>query len=100
VTHIPIPAAPIGITLWAYGDGSGVWLRGTYVQSAGDPGTVTFARHVDWHGWRSVTGELPSSLSYPITWTSIYVVETDPQRTPHGVIYLSSFRAVYPVGQR
>ncbi len=100
VTHTAIPASPIGITLWAYGDGSGVWLRGTYVQSTGDPGTVTFARHVDWHGWRSVTGELPSSLSYPITWTTIYVVETDPQRMPHGVIYLSSFRAVYPVGSR
>jgi len=95
-TQLPIPGAPTGMTLWAYGDGSGVWFRGTYTQANGLPGTVTFARRVNWTGWRSVTAELPQGLAYPITWTSFYVVETDPTHAPHGVLYLSSVRAIYP----
>jgi len=27
------------------------------------------------------------------------VVEPDPARTPHGVLYLSSMRAIYPSGK-
>jgi hypothetical protein len=84
------------VTLWVYGDGSGVWLRGTYDQAGGPPGSVTFARSVNWKGWRSLTATLPAGLTYPITWTSFYVVETDPGRTPRGVLYLSSPRAIYP----
>jgi hypothetical protein len=100
MTHLQIPGTPTGITLWVHGDQSGVWLRGTYVQATGDRGTVTLARHVNWTGWRSVQAALPAALSYPITWTSLYVVETDSDRSPHGVIYLSSFRAVYPPSAR
>ncbi len=96
MTHLPLLGVPTGITLWVHGDGSGVWLRGAYVQSNGNEGTVTLARRVNWRGWRSVTGHLLSPLAYPITWTSLYVVETDPAQSPHGVIYLSSFRATYP----
>jgi len=95
VTRLPISGAPTGVTLWVYGDGSGVWLRGTYEPSSGSPGSVTFARRVTWQGWRSVTAQLPPGLAYPITWTSFHVVESDPNRSPHGVLYLSSLRAIY-----
>jgi len=100
VTRAPLPGTPTGITLWVYGDGSGVWLRGSYAQSTGELGTVTLARHVNWQGWRSVTSPLPTSVAYPITWATFYVVETDPARSPHGTIYLSSVRAIYPAGGR
>jgi hypothetical protein len=95
MTRLSITGAPTMMTLWAYGDNSGVWLRGAYDQANGPPGSVTFARRVNWQGWRSLTAALPSGIAYPITWTSFYVVEPDPGRTPHGVIYLSSLRAVY-----
>jgi phosphodiester glycosidase len=95
MTRLSIAGAPTMMTLWAYGDKSGVWLRGAYDQASGLPGTVTFARRVNWQGWRSLTAALPPGIAYPITWTSFYVVEPDPARTPHGVIYLSSPRAVY-----
>lgn len=95
MTRLGLTGAPTGMTLWVYGDGSGVWLRGTYAQASGPPGAVTFARRVTWQGWRSVTAQLPAGLTYPITWTSFYVVETDSTRAPHGVIYLSSLRATY-----
>ena len=96
LTRLGIAGNPAAITLWVYGDGSGVWLRGTYEQSSGPPGAVTFARRVTWQGWRSVTAQLPPGLNYPITWTSFYVAETDPSRTPHGVVYFNSPRAIYP----
>jgi hypothetical protein len=95
VTHLAIAGSPTGVTMWVYGDGSGVWLRGTYEPSSGPPGSVTFARRVTWRGWRSVTAQLPPGLAYPITWTSFHVVETDPNRSPHGVLYFSSLRAIY-----
>ena len=41
------------------------------------------------------TAQLPPGLAYPITWTSFHVVETDPNRSPHGVLYFSSLRAIY-----
>jgi hypothetical protein len=98
VAPLPLPGAPSGISAWVYGDGSGVWLRGAFDQANGDRGTVTLARHVDWTGWRSVTVQLPPGLAFPIAWATFYVVETDPSRTPHGTIYLSSPRAIYPSG--
>jgi hypothetical protein len=100
MTDLPLAGKPMGITLWVYGDGSGVWLRGIYAQSGAEHerGTVTLARHVDWQGWRAVTAMLPPDVAYPVTWLSIYVVDTDPNRTPRGVIYLSDFRAIYAGG--
>lgn len=96
VTRLGITGSPTAITVWVHGDGSGIWLRGTYEQASGPPGSVTFARRVTWRGWRSVTAPLPQGLAYPLTWTSFYVVETDPNRSPHGVLYFSDLRAIYP----
>jgi len=96
LTNLPLPGTPIGITLWVHGDGSGVWLRGAYEQPNGDRETITLARHVDWQGWRSVTASLPPGLAYPITWISLYVVETDAAKAPSGALYLSSLHAIYP----
>ncbi len=95
MTDLLLPGTPAGITLWVYGDGSGVWLRSTYAEANGDRGTVTLARHVDWQGWRAVTAYFPPRLAYPITLVSLYVVEADAARTPSGVLYLSSLRAIY-----
>jgi hypothetical protein len=100
LTQLPLPGAPTGISVWVYGDGSGVWLRGAFDQANGDRGTVTLARRVDWTGWRSITVQLPPGLALPITWATFYVVETDASRTPHGVIYLSDLRAIYPAGAK
>jgi hypothetical protein len=94
-TAIPLPGEPTGISLWVLGDGSRVWLRGTYADTNGDRGTFTLARQVDWQGWRLVSAALPSGLSYPISLVSLYVVEPDPDRSPSGVLYLSSLRALY-----
>lgn len=96
VTDLPLPGEPTGISVWVYGDGSRVWLRGVYAEANGDRGTFTLARQVDWQGWRSATAALPPGLGYPISLVSFYVVETDPDRTPGGVLYLSSLRALYP----
>jgi phosphodiester glycosidase len=96
MTDLPLPGEPAGISLWVLGDGSRVWLRGTYADANGDRGTFTLAREVDWQGWRSVSSVLPSGLDYPISLVSLYVVEPDPDRSPSGILYLSSLRALYP----
>ena len=96
VTDIPLPGEPTGLSLWVLGDASRVWLRGAYAEANGERGTLTFARQVDWQGWRSVSATLPPGLDYPITLVSLYVVEPDPDRSPGGVLYLSSLRALYP----
>ena len=98
-TQIPLAGEPSGVSLWVYGDGSGAWLRGVFDEENGEKGTVTLAQRVDWTGWRSVTAALPPGLAFPISWSSFYVVVTDPAKTPHGVLYLSSMRAIYPGGQ-
>ncbi len=100
MTDLPLAGTPIGVSLWVYGDGSGVWLRGIYAQPNGERGTITLARHVDWQGWRPVTATLPPGITYPITWISVYVVVTEAERAPSGVLYFSSFRALYPAGAR
>ena len=94
-TDLPLPGEPTGISVWVYGDGDGAWLRGAYTDAKGDRGTVTFARHVDWQGWKQLTAQLPSGAAYPIRWTYVYVVETDPAKTPSGEIFLSGLRALY-----
>ena len=96
VTDIALPGEPTGISLWVLGDESRVWLRGTYAEANGDRGTFTFARQVHWKGWRSVSAALPSGLDYPLSLVSLYVVEPDPDRSPSGVLYFSSLRALYP----
>jgi len=98
-TQIPLIGEPSGISLWVYGDGSGAWLRGVFDEENGEKGTVTLAQRVDWTGWRPVTAALPPGLAFPISWSSFYVVATDQTKTPHGVLYLSSMRAIYPGGQ-
>ncbi|HKX16794.1 MAG TPA: phosphodiester glycosidase family protein [bacterium] len=94
-TDLPMPGQPTGVSMWVYGDGDGVWLRGAYTDAKGDRGTVTLARQVDWQGWKQLTASLPSGIDYPIRWTYVYVVETDPTKTPSGEIYLSGLRALY-----
>jgi len=94
-TDLPLPGEPTGVSVWVYGDGDGAWLRGAYTDAKGDRGTVTFARHVDWQGWKQLTAQLPSGVAYPIRWTYVYVVETDPAKTPSGEIFLSGLRALY-----
>jgi len=94
-TDLPLPGTPTGVSLWVYGDGDGAWLRGAYTDANGNRDTVTFARHVDWHGWKQLTAALPAGVAYPIRWTYVYVVETDPAQSPSGEIYLSGLRAVY-----
>jgi hypothetical protein len=94
---VPLPGSPSGIVLWVRGDGSGVWLRAAYVQSGGVPGVLTLARHVTWRGWRPVVAFFPPGTVYPVVLKSLYVVETDPDLTPSGTLYLSGLRAIYGV---
>jgi hypothetical protein len=94
-TDLPLSGTPTGMSLWVYGDADGAWLRGAYTDATGARGTINFARHVDWHGWKQLTAALPQPIAYPIRWTYVYVVETDPAKSPAGELYLTGLRALY-----
>ena len=93
-TTLPVVGEPLVITLDVYGDGSGVWLRGAYRNADGIGDTVTFARRVDWNGWRTVAAPIPPRVRWPIVWTRIYVV-APPGEKQAGDIWIRNLGAWY-----
>jgi hypothetical protein len=95
---IVLPANTESIGLWAYGDyGNDHWLRGKIVDANGASTNITFARHIDWTGWKYLTAELPDELAAPFTLERIYVVETDVTKQDSGTVVVDDVYAV--VGQ-
>jgi len=93
---LPIPGAPKQLGLWVYGDGSGGWLRGDIKDSTGKLHKVDFADSVNWTGWKYVTCNIPSGVSYPISIDRIYLAEIDSLKKNAGEIYLDGLVALYP----
>jgi exopolysaccharide biosynthesis protein len=95
---IMLPGNTESIGLWAYGDyGNDHWLRGKIVDANGAATNITFARHIDWTGWKYLTAELPDELAAPFTLERIYVVETDVTKQDSGTVVIDDVYAV--VGQ-
>ena len=84
------------IWLSVYRDGEGEWLRGGFRSRDGNNESITLARHVDWHGWKTLRGELPPQAGWPIVWTRFYVVERNRAALERGGIWLRDFTAFYP----
>jgi len=95
---ILLPSNTESIGLWAFGDyGNGHWLRGKVVDADGIATNITFARYMDWTGWRYVSAALPSDLKAPFVLERVYVVETDPLKSDEGTVVIDDIYAV--VGQ-
>lgn len=94
---IPIPGRPRAIGLWVYGDGSGHWLRGSYIDGRGNRRVTDFTlvRGLDWTGWRYVEAPIDPDAPLPLSFERVYVVEFDPQRQGSGVLYFDHLMAVY-----
>mgnify|MGYP000989367936 CR=1 FL=1 len=86
---------PKALGMWVYGDGKNHWLRCRVTDSSGKQTKVTFADVVDWTGWKWVTAEIPSGISYPITLNNIYLAEINETRKDSGTIYIDNLRVLY-----
>ncbi|MDQ6825351.1 MAG: hypothetical protein M3007_07810, partial [Candidatus Eremiobacteraeota bacterium] len=86
---------PLAVAIDVFGDGNGEWLRGGYRNVDGNPESLTLARHVDWHGWRTLRVPIPPQIAWPIVWTRFYVVERGRDAHEQGAIWLRNFAAAY-----
>jgi len=96
-TPVKIVGKPIELGAWVYGDASSHWLRGNYINAAGEKKVMDFTENggLDWKGWKYVYAELPADEKYPISLEQIYVAETEQNRKNAGSIYFDDVMAVY-----
>jgi len=102
---IPISGTPESVSINVYGDNSGHWLRGEFKNSNGEKFLLNFTEAslgIDWDDeWREITalledatahwGNSTAILSFPITWTKIYLAETDDNNKDSGSLYFDDF---------
>ncbi|MDZ7340530.1 MAG: phosphodiester glycosidase family protein [candidate division KSB1 bacterium] len=102
---IPISGAPEAVGIHVYGDGQQHWLRGEFEDADKEKFLVNFteaAPGIDWtNTWRYLLvpfknaivhwGNPAATLTFPITWTKIYLAETSDQKKNAGTIYLDDF---------
>ena len=86
---------PKAIGMWVYGDGKNHWLRCRITDAYGTQSKLTFADEVNWSGWKWVTAEVPSGISYPITLDNIYLAEINETKKDSGTIYIDNLRLMY-----
>lgn|GEM_PF-284944 len=86
---------PLAVAIDVFGDGNGEWLRSGYRNVDGNLESLTLARHVDWHGWRTLRVPIPPQIAWPIVWTRFYVVERGRDAHEQGAIWLRNFAAAY-----
>jgi len=103
---IPISGSPDRVTLNVYGDGKEHWLRGEFADKDNEKFLVDFAANINWSGsWKELEifpAEATPSwanpnafLDFPITWTKIYLAETDDTKKDNGEIYLDDFKVFF-----
>lgn len=94
---VKIIGKPIELGVWVYGDESRHWLRGNYVNSAGERKVIDFTENggLDWKGWKYVYAELPANEKYPIALEQIYMAEPQEDRKNAGSIYFDDVMAIY-----
>lgn len=83
------------IGLWAFGDyGNAHWLRGRITDANGISVNLTFARNVDWTGWKYLTADVPTNLVAPFVLDRIYLAEADPLLKDSGYIIIDDIEAI------
>jgi hypothetical protein len=86
------------IGLWVKGDGgNGHWLRGRLVGADGTVTNLTFARYVDWTGWKYVSAEIPDGVQAPFVLDRIYLAEIESSQKDSGSILIDEVDAVTPI---
>lgn len=94
---VKIIGRPIELGAWVYGDGAGHWLRGTYINAAGEKKVFNFTEMggLDWQGWKYVYADIPKDEKFPVALEQLYVAETEQDKKNAGSIYLDDVMAIY-----
>lgn len=94
---VKIIGKPIELGVWVYGDGGNHWLRGNYINSAGEKKVfdLTKSGGLNWKGWKYCYVELPQNEKYPIALEQIYLAETAKENKNSGSIYFDDVMAIY-----
>lgn len=104
--NIPISGTPESVSIQVYGDNSAHWIRGEFKNASDEKFILNFtdaSPGINWDDeWREITvmlteaaphwGNSNAVLSFPITWTKIYLAETDDNNKDAGSIYFDDFR--------
>ncbi len=104
--NIPISGTPESVAIQVYGDNSGHWIRGEFKNASNEKFVLDFtdaSPGIDWDNeWREITAMLSEAtphwgnpnaiLSFPVTWTKIYLAETDDNNKDSGSIYFDDFK--------
>jgi hypothetical protein len=94
---IKIQAYPKRIGVWVFGDAKKHWLRGKIIDAKGDVYTINFTEEggLDWNGWKYVKAEIPSQVSYPVSFKQLYIAEAYQERQGKGELYFDKLQAEY-----
>jgi len=104
--NIPISGTPESVSIQVYGDNSAHWIRGEFKNSDNEKFILNFTEPspgIDWDNeWQEITvmlteaaphwGNPNALLSFPVTWTKLYLAETDDNNKDSGSIYFDDFR--------
>lgn len=94
---IPVEGSPIALKLSAYGNQSGLLLRGRITDADGKEYAIDFSGSVDWDAWRGLAATIPSGVKYPITFDRIYAASLKSEGELSGTLYFDGLQAVYPL---
>ncbi len=107
--NIPVSGTPESVSIQVYGDNSAHWIRGEFKNASNEKFLVNFtaaAPGINWNDeWRELEvaledaephwGNSTAVLSFPITWTKIYLAETDDNNKDSGTIYIDDLKATF-----
>ena len=94
-TPVTLPKDTQAVGAWVFGDqGNNHWLRAKVVDAAGVSTNISFAKEINWTGWKYVTAELPLDGTAPYKLERIYLVETDATKLDSGYILIDQIDAV------
>jgi hypothetical protein len=95
---VVLPGKPIGMKVWAYGDGKGHWLRAELLDANQKVYYVDLANETNWTDWKELEGKFPAGVAYPVSLRSLYVVDReDSTLEPQGTVYFDEISLEQPV---
>ena len=90
---LPLEGSPQKLGLSVLGDASGVWLRGTILDSKGNPHVIDFTKSMDFNDWKYLEAQLPGNISYPVSLQRIYVAEVNTEKFPVGRVVIDDLKS-------
>jgi len=82
--------------MWVYGNESSHWVRGKIIDSSNTSYNIDFANSIDWKGWKWVTANIPSQVTYPLTLERVYITQVNPLIKDKGEVLFDGLQALYP----